>query len=141
MSKYIQIYNPSFSFEIEIILNVSSIKEDFNMLYSRKLNKHSNSFILSPILSIQKITDNDNAFWFRYIYYDDIYSGIILTYEELLDMKYIEDFGYYSNRYEIGFRCNQINNRDFFKFSRPLTLNLYKHLTNYRFFNKSWGLR
>ena len=54
MSKYIQIYNPSFSFEIEIILNVSSIKEDFNMLYSRKLNKYSNSFILSPILSIQK---------------------------------------------------------------------------------------
>ena len=52
MSKYIQIYNPSFSFEIEIILNVSFIKEDFNMLYSRKLNKYSNSFILSPILSI-----------------------------------------------------------------------------------------
>ena len=88
MSKYIQIYNPSFSFEIEIIFNVSFIKEDFNMLYSRKLNKHSNSFILSPIFSIQKITDDDNAFWFRYIYYDDIYSGIILTYEELLDMKF-----------------------------------------------------
>ena len=131
MSKYIQIYNPSFSFEIEIILNVSSIKEDFNMLYSRKLNKHSNFFILSPILSIQKITDDDNAFWFRYIYYNDIYSGMILTYEELLGMKYIEDFGYYSNRYEIGFRCNQINNRDFFKFSKPLTLNLYKNLINY----------
>ena len=46
-------------------------------------------------------------------------------------MKYIEDFGYYNNRYEIGFRCNQINHRDFFKFSKPLTLNLYKHLTNY----------
>lgn len=131
MSKYIQIYNPSFSFEIEIIFNVSSIKEDFNMLYSRKLNKYYNSFILSPILSIQKIIDDDNAFWFRYIYYNDIYSGIILTYEELLGMKYIEDFGYYNNRYEIGFRCNQINHRDFFKFSKPLTLNLYKNLINY----------
>ena len=94
MSKYIQIYNPSFSFEIEIIFNVSSIKEDFNVLYSRKLNKHSNSFILSPILSIQKITDDDNAFWFRYIYYDNNYSGIFLPYNDILEMEYISDFGY-----------------------------------------------
>lgn len=134
--KYPIIYNPEHPYEIEIIFlnnkTMNSFILDSRIMYSRKEQSYKDlSYILSPILSIQKMNEYENYFWFRYIYYNNMYSGISLAYNDILEMEYIPDFGYYHNAMRLGFRCNEFDDYDYLKYSPKKTKRLYKLLVDY----------